>query len=187
MSSYQTDLSRKWAVLSVALLLTACANPLNRHTSQHYADTCFEAEDNGRMQLAEEACTRALRNVEMGNLGDALKSTRMYDLGRIKRQLGKFEEAADLQLESIRIAEVDPAFDDVARARRYAELAMSLAALDRWRDGADWLVKVVPVRSKFDGAEAAFLEEVFARYATRMKRLGAESLARKFSSAISSD
>lgn len=178
--------ARQCLVLAT-VLLASCANPVNQHTSQNYADTCAEAERNGRLDVAEEACTRALRNVEMGNLGDALKSTRMYDLARIKRLMGKFEEAADLQRESIRIAESGNAFDDTAFARRYTELAVSLAALGQWREGADWLVKVVPVASQFSGGEAAFLREVFARYAVEMRRTGARDIAERFAAAVGAE
>jgi hypothetical protein len=77
---------------SLALVLVAgCANPLNRATSDDYAQTCAIAESNGKLGVTE-ACYRAAVNVDWGNLGPELKSE-SYKLARIKRRVGKLEEA----------------------------------------------------------------------------------------------
>lgn len=81
-----------FALLALALL-SACANPINRVTSDNYAETCSIAEDNGKLDVAEQACYRALVNVDLGNLGPELKSQRLYNLGRIKQRLSKYSEA----------------------------------------------------------------------------------------------
>jgi hypothetical protein len=46
-------------------LLAGCANPINRATSDNYSESCATAERNGRAQIAEQACYRALVNVEL--------------------------------------------------------------------------------------------------------------------------
>ena len=71
--------------ISLLALATSCANPLNQVTSDQYSQTCVEAERKGEFAVAEEACYRALVNVDLGNLGEVEKSQKMYNLARIKR------------------------------------------------------------------------------------------------------
>jgi hypothetical protein len=50
-------------VAAVAFLVSAWANPINQATADRYSEACAAAERNGRLDLAEEACRRALFNV----------------------------------------------------------------------------------------------------------------------------
>jgi hypothetical protein len=75
----------KLVVMALSAILTACANPLNQATSDRYSESCTQAERNGRLDIAEQACYRALVNVDWGNLGEVEKSQKMYNLARIKR------------------------------------------------------------------------------------------------------
>src|SRR5690242_3491155 len=95
----------RFILLFSLLLLGGCANPLNRATSDRYSDMCSSAERGGDLTTAEQACYRALVNVDMGNLGPELKSQRLYNLGRIKRRVAKYEEAEDLFKQSLVIEE----------------------------------------------------------------------------------
>ena len=73
--------SRIWCSVIILVLIAyslgGCANPVNRVTSANYAEDCSVAEQNGRLDIAEEACYRALVNVDWGNLGPELKSQRL--------------------------------------------------------------------------------------------------------------
>ncbi len=50
--------------VSIVCSLSGCANPVNRVTSDNYAEDCSAAEQSGRLDIAEEACYRALVNVD---------------------------------------------------------------------------------------------------------------------------
>ena len=150
-------------------LLTGCANPLNRVSSDNYAETCRDAERNGRLQVAEEACYRALVNVDMGNLGSELKSERLYNLGRIKRQLAKFTEAEQLFKESLAIQENLPNPSDIKISRRLIELSVSLAAQDKWTEGAKYVERALPTLEKFTGQERSYAIETLTRYSKNLK------------------
>jgi len=100
-----TEFRFLWFVVfyCVGVLVVACSNPINQVTSDGYAKQCDEAERNGRLDIAEQACCRALVNVDVGNLGDEQKSQKLYNLARIKRKIGKFAEAELLCRESLTI------------------------------------------------------------------------------------
>jgi tetratricopeptide (TPR) repeat protein len=173
-------INRIYLVTPIVLLLGACANPLNRVTSDNYAETCATAEQNGRLEVAEQSCYRALVNVDMGNLGPELKSQRLYNLGRIKRKLGKFGEADSLFKQSIEIEETltDPSSEKVGR--RLAELAISYAQQKRISEGVPIVQRLSPIADSYSGAERRTVGAVFYGYAEELKKLGQEDLARQF-------
>ena len=163
-----------------ALLLTGCANPINRVTSDNYSETCQMAESNGRLKVAEEACYRALVNVDLGNLGPELKSERLYNLGRIKRQLAKFPEAEQLVKESLAIEEKLPSPSELKIGRRLIELSVSLAAQDKWTEGAKLLERSLPITPQFAGQERAYAIEVLTEYSKHLKTMNQVALAEQF-------
>ena len=172
------------SALLIALIgvipLAGCANPLNRVTSDNYAETCSDAERNGRLQVAEEACYRALVNVDMGNLGPELKSERLYNLGRIKRQLAKFNEAEQLFKESLAIQEKLPNPSDIKISRRLIELSVSLAAQDKWTEGAKYVERALPTLEKFTGQERSYAIETLTQYSKNLKGSKEAALAMQF-------
>lgn len=162
------------------VLVAGCANPLNRVTSDNYAETCAVAERNGRLQVAEEACYRSLVNVDWGNLGPELKSQRLYNLGRIKRQLGKFSEAEQLFKESLSIEEKLSTTADPKIGRRLVELSVSLAGQDKWAEGAQYLERILPIASQFTGKERSYAAEVLDHYSSHLNTINQAVLAERF-------
>lgn len=172
-------------VTVIGILLSGCANPVNRVTSDNYAETCAVAERNGRLDVAEEACYRALINVDLGNLGSELKSQRLYNLGRIKRQLAKFAEAEQLFKESLALEQQLPNTSGQKIGRRLVELSVSLAAQGKWAEGAEYLKRVLPVANEFTGHERAYLAEVLAQYGPRLRAMQEAALAERFEAKVS--
>lgn len=167
-------------ILAGALVLGGCANPINRATSDNYAETCATAEQNGRLQVAEEACYRALVNVDWGNLGPELKSQRLYNLGRIKRQLAKFSEAEQLFRESLTIEEKLSNPTDPKIGRRLVELSVSLAGQDKWSEGAQYLERALPTAHQFSGQERSYTAEVLKQYGKKLRTMNQTALAERF-------
>jgi len=170
---------------SYILLVAGCANPLNRATSDRYAEECSIAETKGQLAYAEEACFRAVKNVDWGNLGPELKSQRLYNLARIKRRLAKFGEAEGLLKESISIEESISGKESLKVARRLVELSINLAAQDKWLEGAEFLSKVIPLGSGFTGQERSFTKTSYLEYSKKLKALGSAESALRFESAAS--
>ena len=166
--------------LLVSALLGACANPLNRVTSDNYAATCVIAEDTDKLDVAEQACYRALVNVDWGKLGPELKSQRLYNLGRIKRRLAKFSEAESLFKESLQIEEKLSTQTDVKIARRLVELSVSLAGQDKWSDGAQFLERLLPIADQLSGQERAYSAEVLTQYSKHLRKTNGIAIAERF-------
>jgi hypothetical protein len=162
------------------VLLAGCANPVNRATSDNYAETCAVAEQNNRLQVAEEACYRALVNVDWGNLGPELKSQRLYNLGRIKLRLAKFSEAEQLFKESLSIEEKLSTPADPKIGRRLVVLSVSLAGQDKWADGAQYLERVLPIASQFTGQERVHTAEVLSQYSKHFRSMNQAATADRF-------
>jgi len=169
-------------IISFALIsLAGCvSNPLNRVTSDRYSETCSVAERHGNLGVAEEACYRALVNTYWGNLGDELKSEKLYNLARIKRQLSKFSEAESLLEQSLEIEEARSEVVNEKIGRRLVELSINLAAMGRWEEGALSLERVVPIADQYSGSEKDTIIMVFIEYGKHFSQSEQEKKANQF-------
>lgn len=167
-------------LLLITVLVGGCANPINRATSDNHSETCAVAESNGRLDVAEEACYRALVNVDWGNLGLDLKSQALYNLARVKRRLSKFGEAEQLLKESLAIEGKLPSPSGQKIGRRLVELSVSLAGQDKWSEGARVLNSALPLADHFSAQERAYAREVFFQYGKRLKGTSDDELAARF-------
>lgn len=155
------------------VLLAGClGNPINKVTSDNYTKTCSVAEKRGDLEVAEEACYRALVNTNWGNLGEELKSEKLYNLALIKRRLGKFSEAESLLKESLRIEESISSVINIKTGRRLVELSVNLAAQNKWEEGSVLLEKVMPISSQYSGREKDFIILVLNKYGQQFNKMG---------------
>lgn len=180
-----TRLSKSLILTTVLILASACANQLNRVTSDRYADACSEAEKDDLLVVAEEACYRAMANVEWGNLGSELKSQRLYNFARIERRLGKFAEAEQLLRQSILIEEARSGPNSVKVGRRLVELSVDLAGQEKWIEGADQLARVLPIADQFSGEERSYTKVVLTKYSEELRRAGVSELSAQFAARAS--
>lgn len=167
-------------VLLILFLLAGCMNPVNKATSDNYAEQCVQAEQSGDLVTAEKACYRALVNVDMGNLGDELKSQRLYNLALIKRQLGKFNEAEDLLKTSIEIEKKLSGPTDPKIGRRYAELSVNLAAQNKWSEGVHFVKGLLPMVDQYASSEKQFVKEILLKYSENQGQAGNNKIADEF-------
>ncbi len=159
-------------VLFLALSLSGCYNPLNRATADRYGQTCREAQATGQLAVAEEACRRALINVRIGHLGDEAESQELYNLGRVKRQIGKYEEAEELHKESLKIQESLSPPDQAKIGRRLAEIAIAIGEQGRVKDAWPFLVRLIPIADLYSGQERFVVKGLFEFYAKVYQKLG---------------
>lgn len=158
----------KLVIMALSVILTACANPLNQATSDRYSESCAQAEQNGRLDVAEQACYRALVNVDWGNLGEAEKSQKMYNLARIKRQLQKFDEAEKLYIDSLAIEERQPQPSIEKIGRRLAELAISYAQEAKYGKGAPYVERLYTSAITYQGIEKKTVAAIFYAYSQEL-------------------
>jgi len=121
-------------------------------------------------------------NVDIGNLGPELKSQKLYNLGRIKRQSAKFVEAELLFKESLSIEEKLSRPTDPKIGRRLVELSVSLAAQNKWSEGAQFLDRALPTAEFFSGGERAYFAEALEMYAEQLRKEDQMQLAERFES-----
>ena len=169
--------------MALTTLLVGCANPLNRATSDRYADTCSQAEQQRNLTLAEQACYRALVNVDVGNLGPELKSQRLYNLARVKRRVEKYSEAEELLKQALPIQEQLTGVGSVQYGRRLVELSASLAAQGKWAEGSTYLARTTDLTKLFSAPEKAFTKQVLEAYGARPESEIPRDQANKFSAA----
>ncbi|MES1982641.1 MAG: tetratricopeptide repeat protein [Pseudomonadota bacterium] len=158
----------KLVVMTLSMILAACANPLNQVTSDRYSESCAQAERSGRINIAEQACYRALVNVDLGNLGEVEKSQKMYNLARIKRQLQKFDEAEKLYIDSLAIEERQPQPSNERIGRRLAELAISYAQEKKYDEGAPYVERLYTSAIPYQGIERKTVAAIFYAYSQEL-------------------
>jgi tetratricopeptide (TPR) repeat protein len=167
-------------ILLTVLLISGCANPLNRVTYDRYWKQGGDAERAGQLGVAEQAYYRALVNVDMGNLGPLLKAQALYNLGCVKRRVGKHSEAEDLLKQSLALDEKILSADDLDTDRCRIELSVALAAQDKWAEGSRYLEKLLPHASRFSGHEREFMLEAFTHFSAELRKAGQEEQAKLF-------
>ncbi len=109
-----------------------------------------------------------------------LKSQRLYNLGRIKRQLGKFEEAEKLFRNSLSVEAnlSDPS--NLRIGRRNVELAVSLAGQNKWNEGVKYLDLAIPSIPGFSETERLYVIEVLVEFSKELEVLGQGHMAHHF-------
>lgn len=154
-----------------AILISACANPLNRVTMERYTQTCLEAERSGQLDVAEGACRRALINVRIGILGQELESQELYNLARVKKQLDKFAEAEEYYKESLRIQELLPNPDQTKIGRRLAEFSIVIGAQGKHKEAWPLLSRLIPLSDSYSGNERSVVKLIFSMFAEEYDKL----------------
>lgn len=170
---------RGGAILSLVVLTTACANPLNQATSDRYSQTCVEAERNGQLTVAEQACNRALVNVDWGNLGEIQRSEKMWNLAMIKRRLQKIDEAEQLIKEALAIEEKQTPVSNERIGRRAAALAIIYGEQERFSDGLPYVERLIPLADTYQGSEKRSIARIFYVYSQELPKQTAQDLTDK--------
>jgi tetratricopeptide (TPR) repeat protein len=160
------------AALAFAFLLTGCYNPVNHTTANRYEQMCREAEADGRLGAAEEACRRAVINVRVGHVGPAAESQALYNLGRIQRRLGKLDEAEQALKESLKIEDTVSPPDPARTGRRLAEIAAIHGQTARFKEAWPYLERLIPIAPVYAGQERTFVKRILDHYAQKYRELG---------------
>ena len=111
---------------------------------------------------------------------DELLSQRQYNLGRIKRLLGKHVEAEALYKQALATEEAALPRSDARIGRRLVELASALSAQGKWQEGAAYLERSLPVLHKLSDTSRAYSAEVLHQYAKQLQGGAQAALGRRF-------
>jgi tetratricopeptide (TPR) repeat protein len=171
----------KVKILFAGLLVTAlgaCDNTASRLLVD--AERCEQVLQEGNLEAAEALCTRALGGADGAGLAPDIRSGRLYQLGRIKRQLSKFTEGEDLLRQSLAIEEELSGPDSAAAGLRLLELSLVLAGQERWEEGARILERALPLTDQLTDKERASMAKVLKHYAGQLEKTGQTGLVSRF-------
>jgi tetratricopeptide (TPR) repeat protein len=91
---------RPIAILVLAVLLAACANPINERTAVNYYLAGQAALARGDLRHAREMYSRALINARLGHMGPIAEAEALSKLARVEGNLCEYDEAEAHMLEA---------------------------------------------------------------------------------------
>lgn len=149
-------------------LASACDDAASRLDAE--ARVCKRALEIGELELAEKHCQLAVGDPADDVLAPQVRSERLYKLASIKRQLTKYNEAADLLGQSLTLEQTLSGSASPQVARRHLEMSLILAGQGQWQDGALLLEQTVPVADQLDDDEKRTLANILKRYAAQLQK-----------------
>ncbi len=174
-----------WPVfIYILCCLAACANPLNRATFNRYRQEGLSAEGRGDLGTAEISFYRAAENVRMGNLGKDLESDSLYNLGRVKRLVGKLDESEDLLKRSLDIDEERYGKNGFIISYTMGELALTFYEEKKYDEGVSILIRLEPIallnkRKYSEQAKQAF-RKTYIQYGEELSKQGRQKESEHF-------
>lgn len=127
------------------LALVGCANPVNRKTAEHHFVAGSRAEFAGDLVLAERNYDRALFDARVGNAPVAGISMLLYNLGRVKGRLCKFDASQSLLEEALALDLSEPGTEPGVLSMRLFELARLHAARGSHATAAAYFERALPI------------------------------------------
>ncbi len=155
-------------ISAYVVLFTGCANSLNQSTSENYSQICAEAENNGNMSVATEACYKAYINTEWGNLSPELKSEKLYNFGRILRKAGRYKDSKEALIKALSEEEKITGKNSKKSGRRMTELAATYYHLNQIDRGVILIDRIIPISDMYSSAEKHFISALLHIYSNKI-------------------
>lgn len=153
-----------------ALLLSACANPINVKTASIYANDCRQLQAQNEWGKARKACGRAATNGKLGNMPDQSMAVLWYEYGRTSGAICEYADAQKALDEALRL-------DQAARGPVYMsllELARLSAAQGKYTEAAGYYERffsAVPM-DEAERGDPIGLAEVIEEQAEAYRQIG---------------
>ena len=155
-------------ICAVILFVSACANPINRVTYQDYKKQGTLAEAKGDWATAEQAYYRAAENVRLGNLEPAIQSNSLFDLGRVKRKVGKFDESETVLKQALALDEKLYGSDAFLTSITISELCATYLEAKKLSEGIPFMVRLEPLlpqhSTKYSAQGRHFFKLLYEKY-----------------------
>lgn len=161
-------------IFFLAVALASCVNPINQHTAAKYHSWGHDAEQAGNYTLAELNYERALANARLGHSPDAGISMAMYNLGRVKGYLCKYDEAEQLLAEALKIEEKVTGPESGITTMRLFELAHLHFDRERYAASLSYFSRAIPVVKKLgvESSDPIAFADVLDQYAIALGKTG---------------
>ena len=158
---------RTFVLISTLTLLVACANPLNKATYYRYLDDGAQAERQRDVQTAEIAYSRALGNVQIGNLGSEREAEALFNLGRLERLNGKLDLSLEHLLKSLEIDQKINNTNPKFIQGTMTEIAKTYFDMERYEEGSGYLDSVYQLDEKSFRSDQSkrFILKIYSDYA----------------------
>lgn len=170
--------------------LSGCANPLNQATYYRYLEQGDNARAEGNWEVAEFAYSRALTNVDWGNLSQKDKSEALYNLGEVKQVLGKYDESATYLQQGLAIDEELYGPDGIITVYTLGSLAITYYKQNKIDEGVELLHRIEATYPKYSNQHTPkFRKEakrLFSDYAEKLRNHGDKSEAERLEAFASS-
>lgn len=178
---------RHTVLYTLVLILSACTNPINYVTYQDYKQQGVIAEARGDWATSEIAYYRAAENVRIGNLEPALQSNSLFDLGRVKRKVRKFEESETILKQLLVLDENLYGNNAFLTSLTISELAATYFEAKKYNQGVPLMIRLesmIPLHiAKYSVQGRKFFKQLFEKYA---EVLGDQPYAERFNKVASS-
>jgi len=171
---------------SILTLLVACANPLNKATYHRYLEDGAQAERQRDTQTAEIAYSRALGNVQIGNLGPEREAEALFNLGRLERLNGKLDLSLEHLLRSLEIDQKTNNANPQFIQGTMTEIAKTYFDMEKYDEGAVYLDRVYQLGEKsFRSAQSKrFILRIYSDYIEKFKERGQFEKAEKYQAIV---
>lgn len=177
------------SILAV-LHFAGCANPLNQATYYRYTEEGDRARAEGNWGAAEFAYSRALTNVDWGNLPPRYRSEALYNVGEVKQVLGKHDESATYLEQALAIDTELYGPDGFVTTYTMASLAITYYKLNRIEEGVELLHRIAAAYPNHaEGYTDKFKSEtvrLLGQYTEQLSERGDESEANRLKAFASS-
>ncbi|MFT5674899.1 MAG: tetratricopeptide (TPR) repeat protein [Paraglaciecola sp.] len=162
----------------LSLLSSACVTQSQR--SADYTRVCIDAEVRGAIYLAEANCERSWFGIDNSNLKPNVRSEKLYDLARIKRQLNKYIEAEKYIQQALEIEQTVTGANNPEYALRLVELSLSIAGQGDFPKAAITLEPVLNVIDQFAPQDKKRTVNVLKHRSSRIQHAEQHQLAERF-------
>lgn len=156
-------------VIAAAVILTACANPINLRTAQNYAQGCSSFQHQGEWWKARRACGRAALNAELGGADPRAVAGLWYEYGRTSGVICDYSEAKkalEKSLESDKANNGPVLMDYFELARLHFDQKLFKEAADYYQFGVAVTPKEIIAQDPIGYAE------ILDEYGESLKQVG---------------
>jgi len=169
-------------LLSFVMLLVGCVSPINRLNAAKYHNWGLEAELAGNYQLAERNYERALINARLGHSPDAGMSMTMYNLGRVKGHLCKYNESQQLLTEALKLEEKVTGPDSGITTMRLFELARLYFDREQYEKSLPYFARGIPAVKKLgiETSDPIALADALDQYSIALEKTGKQQESIEF-------
>jgi len=161
------------AVACLALLLAACANPINDASWSRYTREGNAAHAQGNLTIAEESYGRAVSDARIGHLGPEREAVALHNLGLVKRDLCKLDEAREALSNAYELRDKNPDTPPLLLSGTAFELAQLYYEQRRYAEAVALMERGLPIVEKAgveQGAEAIYAQ-VLVQYADALRHV----------------